>query len=70
MAERKGGMNPLDILEHPDDVCESEYRAIYECISDALHDTPNEDKKDHALGMLEEFEGWAKALRKKIKENV
>jgi hypothetical protein len=60
-------MNPIDILEHPDDVCESEYRSIYECLSDALRDTPDEDKKEHALGMLEEFEGWAKALRKKIK---
>jgi hypothetical protein len=60
-------MNPIDILEHPDDVCESEYRSIYECLQDALRDTPDEDKKAHALGMLEEFEGWAKVLRKKIK---
>jgi hypothetical protein len=61
-------MNPLDTLTHPDDVGESEYRAIYECLQDALRDTPDEDKKAHALAMLEEFKEWAKALRKRIKK--
>lgn len=68
MAERKGGMNPIEMLTHPDDVGESEYRAIYECVSDALQNTPDEDKKAHALAMLEEFEEWARALQKKIKK--
>jgi hypothetical protein len=68
MAERKGGMNPMDILEHPDEVAASEYWAIYECVQDALQDTPDEDKKAHALAMLDEFEKWAAALKERIKK--
>ena len=59
-------MNPIDVLDHPDKVCESEYRAIYECVSDALSDISDVDKKDVALAMLGEFESWAKALKKRI----
>ena len=67
MAERKSGMNPIEMLPNPDEVAASEYRAIYECVQDALQDTPDEDKKDHALAMLDEFEEWAAALKERIK---
>jgi hypothetical protein len=67
MAEGEDSMNPLDILEHPDDVGQSEYRAIYECISDALSDVSDMVKKELAIAMLGEFEAWAKALKKRIK---
>jgi len=68
MAERKGRVNPIEMLSNPDDIGVSEYRAIYECISDALHDTPDEEKKAQAIAMLEEFEGWAMALKKRIEK--
>jgi hypothetical protein len=61
-------MNPIDALEHPDTVCESEYRAIYECLGDALADTPEPERKTMAMGMLREFEEWAKALRRRIRQ--
>ena len=61
-------MSPIEVLQHPDQVCESEYRAIYECLGDALADTPEAERKAMALGMLREFEEWAKALRKRIRQ--
>jgi len=60
-------MSPIDALQHPDQVCESEYRAIYECLGDALADTPEPERKSIALAMLREFEEWAKALRRSIR---
>jgi hypothetical protein len=63
-------MNPLSLLQHPDVVGQSEYRAIYDCIYDALLDTPDEVKKEMVLGMLEEFESWAKVIKNTILYNA
>jgi hypothetical protein len=61
-------MSPIEVLQHPDQVCESEYRAIYECLGDALADTPESERKTMALAMLREFEEWAKSLRRRIRK--
>lgn len=61
-------MSIIDILQHPDQVCESEYRAIYDCLSDTLCEVPEAERKSMALAMLREFEEWAKAMRRRIRE--
>jgi hypothetical protein len=53
-------------FQDPDQVCASEYRAIYECLSDAVasqdQDDPDESPAALMTGMLEEFIGYAQAM--------
>lgn len=60
-------MNPISVLEDPDDIGQSEYRAIIDCLRDALEDAPEEDRLGLAIGMLDEFEHWAGSLKKRLK---
>jgi hypothetical protein len=50
----------------PDEVCASEYRAICECLNDALEsqdqEDPSESPADLIDAMLNEFVGWAQAM--------
>jgi hypothetical protein len=52
MADR---MRLLDRFNSPDDVGSSEYRAIYDCIADALFDANDEDAEDMVRSMLQAF---------------
>lgn len=61
-------MNPIELLLSPDDVGQSEYRAIYSCIEDALWDAPEDERMEIAISMLEEFKVWAKGMRKTLKK--
>lgn len=60
-------MDPLSVLSDPDTVCQSEYRAIYDCIRDALQDAPEDERLEIALAMLKEFKDSAKSMRKTLK---
>jgi hypothetical protein len=59
-------MNPLDLLPNPDEIGQSEYRYIHQCLFDVLPDCPKEERLELAVAILDEFEGWAKHLKEKI----
>ena len=59
-------MNPIEFLPIPDDVGQSEYRYIHQCLSDQLPDCPEEERFELAVAILEEFEEWAKHLKEKF----
>lgn len=61
-------MNPMDLLLNPEEVGQSEYRAIHDCIKDGLEDVPDGEKMDLAMAMLKELKGWAKSMRKTLKK--
>lgn len=56
-------MNPIENFPDPDNICQMEYRAIYEHIKETLDDCPEEERFELAVSMLEEFESWAKELK-------
>lgn len=60
--------DPRNYLPDPDDIGQSEYRAIYEHMKDALEDCPDEDRFGLALAMLDEFKLWADALKNTLKK--
>jgi len=62
-------MDPMKCFANPDDICQMEYRAIYEHMKETLDDCPQPERLDLALGMLKEFEGWAKAMRSTLKRS-
>ena len=51
----------------PEDVGESEYRAIYDCIHDGLHGVEEDELLDHTLAMLKQFEDIAGQEIKRLK---
>lgn len=58
--------DPMKHFPDPDNVGQMEYRAIHDHIKEVLDDCPEEERFELAIGMLEEFEGWAKELREKL----
>lgn len=59
--------NPIDLLPDPDHVGQMEYRAIHTHMKEVLDDCPEEEQMELAIGMLDEFEDWAKELKEKLK---
>ena len=60
-------MNPIELLPNPDDIGQMEYRAIHTHMKEVLDDCPQEERMELALGILKEFKGWAKSMRKTLK---
>lgn len=58
--------DPMKNFPDPDDVGQMEYRAIHTHMKEVLDDCPEEERFKLAIGMLEEFEGWAKELKDKL----
>lgn len=56
-------MNPVELLPNPDDIGNSEYRAIYDSLKSTLDDCPEEERFNLAIAMLDEFEFWAKDIK-------
>ena len=56
------------IFPDPDVVGQSEYRAIYDTVSDGIdgRTTMNSDDQELVCDMLAEFEDWGKSLREKM----
>lgn len=63
-------MKPEDLFVNPDIIGSSEYRSIYDCISDALHDYDESEHAAVAKSMLNEFIDHAKAMKKRLKKMV
>lgn len=63
-------MTLKDIFVDPDLIGSSEYRAIYDCIADALHAYDDSEHADVAKSMLNEFIDHAKAMKKRLKKMV
>lgn len=61
-------MNPIELLPNPDDIGQMEYRAIHMHMKEVLDDCPEEERMSLAMGILEEFEGWAESMRKTLKK--
>ena len=65
-------MNSQELLkswgfQDPDEIRQSEYRAIFDTLADGLASAePDEDKADLALAILDEFSGWPDPLRVKV----
>lgn len=59
-----------DLFVSPNAVGASEYRAIYECIADALSDYDEGEHAAVAKSMLNEFIDHAKAMKKRLKKMV
>ena len=59
-----------DLFVSPDIIGSSEYRAIYDCIADALTDYDESEHADVAKSMLNEFIDHAKAMKKRLKKMV
>ena len=67
-----------DIFYKPDQVSESEYRAIHDCVANAIKETDEPDPesevslddKANILAMLDTFRDWANALMKKCDKVV
>lgn len=59
-------MNIMKIFPDPDDMCQMEYRAIYEHLKSVLSDCPEEERHELCKGMLEEFELHAKSMLKDL----
>ena len=52
----------LEVFPDPDEVGQAEYRAIYDCIADALADTPPQQQAQLVQSMLTEFRAWAQKM--------
>ena len=63
-------MKPFEDWQDPDMVGQSEYRAIFDCVADALEDVPEDEHLGHAIEMLKEFESWAKEMRRPLEQAV
>ena len=61
-------MNPIELLPNPDDIGQMEYRAIHTHMKEVLDDCPEDEQMSLALGILKEFKGWAKSMRKTLKK--
>lgn len=59
-----------DIFVQPDVVRAAEYRAIYDCLFDALRDYDSGEQHEVAKVMLNEFIDHAKAMKKRLKKMV
>ena len=67
-----------DIFYHPDQVGESEYRAIHECVASAIKETDEPDPeselsiddRENIKAILDSFHDWADALLKKCDKVV
>lgn len=59
-----------DLFVSPDIIGSSEYRAIHDCIADALHDYAENERPAVAKAMLNEFIDHAKAMKKRVKKMI
>ena len=50
------------VFPNPDNVCQSEYRAMHNCIADGLEEVEPPERIVMARAMLEEFKEWAESL--------
>ena len=50
------------VFPRPKDVGQSGYTAMYDCIADALADTPEDEQAMLIFSMLAEFATWALSL--------
>jgi len=62
--------NVLDLFADPDVVGESEYRSIYDLLTDVLPDTPENDRTARCRRILEEFRDSAEAMLGIIDKNM
>lgn len=62
-------MNPLDLFPNPDEIGQCEYRVIYDALKDTLADCPQDERTELAMAMLDEFKGWADAMRNTMKRS-
>jgi len=53
-------------MPDPDDVCQSEYRAIHELLDDAVGDLPRDEQVQLALASLQEVKDWCDSLIDKL----
>lgn len=61
-------MKDVPYFPNPDDICQSEYRAIYDCVKDGLEDVPPGTDLATISTMLQEFSCWAQALLERLPE--
>jgi len=59
--------DPMNHFPDPDEIGQMEYRAIHTHMKEVLDDCPEEERMSLALGILKEFKGWAKSMRKTLK---
>lgn len=62
--------NVLDLFADPDVVGESEYRSIYNLLTDVLPDTPENDRTARCRLILEEFRDSAEVMLGIIDKNM
>ena len=61
-------MDPMELFPDPDDIGQMEYRAIHTHMKEVLDDCPEEERMSLALGILKEFKGWSKSMKKTLKK--
>lgn len=59
-----------DVFTHPDLICSSEYRAIYDCLADALSDYGADEHADVCAAMLDEFIEQAQGMKNRLKQTL
>lgn len=62
-------MDIMKCFPDPDEVGQSEYRAIHDCLKDTLEDCPKKERFDLAMSMLDEFELWAKSMKSNLEHS-
>lgn len=60
----------IDIFPHPDNVGQSEYRAIYEHLRDYLRDCPEDERHEMCESILEEFVTHAQSMMEILDEHL
>lgn len=60
-------MHPRDFgLSDPNDIGASEYRAIYDCLADALADPQEVEPHEFAVDILDQFIDFAISMRNEV----
>ena len=67
MANHAPSIQLEDILDDPDTVAASEYRAVYDVLVDGTTDLPDGERLDMAISMCDEFIDYATQARTKLK---
>lgn len=62
-------MKMRSVFSHPDDVGQSEYRAIYDCINDAVVDMDDDERVAHIVAMLHEFISISSGMLSKLEDH-
>jgi len=60
-----------ELLRSMDKSCQSEARAIHECVTDALDSCPDDEKNDaYVASIAGEFVGWSQALQNAARDTT